>query len=84
MIVNKQAPYYHDLLTITLYKDMAAKITDLDTRLIDHAHVIRGADISSLGGYHDALFFLKSLDLDLKYNYSLGTVCGYGRDEYER
>ena len=36
--------------------------------------------ITNAGGSHDVLFFLKSLDLDLKLGFKLGTVCGYGRD----
>lgn len=33
---------------------------------------------AQFGGVHDLLFLLKSFDLDLRMNYPLGTVFGYG------
>ncbi len=76
--------FLHDILVLCLYNDLKAKIPDLDSRLIDHTHVIHGQRITWQGGQHDILFFLKSLDLDLRCGFKLGTVCGYGRDDFKQ
>ena len=81
-VIDQIPKFYHDILLLCLYKDLKAKIPDLDDRILDHTHVYLGNQITALGGNHDVLFFLKSLDLDLRCGYKLGTVCGYGRDEY--
>ena len=74
--------YIHDILLISLYKSLKEKIPDLDDRMLNHTHQLSQEQISRAGGPHDLLFFLKSLDLDLRCDYKLGTVCGYGRNEY--
>lgn len=74
--------FYHDILLLCLYNDLKGKIADLDNRILSHTHIINGEKITKLGGEHDILFFLKSLDLDFRCGYKLGTVCGYGRDEF--
>lgn len=74
--------FYHDILLVSLYKKLKEVISDLDERIVMHTHVILGEQITSLGGDHDVLFLLKSFDLDLQCGYKLGTVCGYGRNEY--
>ena len=81
-LINDRWSFYHDILTLCLYKDLISKIPDLDGRILAHTHVLNGDRISRDGGAHDILFFLKSLDLDLRCNFKLGTVCGYGRDQY--
>ena len=81
-IVNERYMFYHDILTLCLYNDLKNKISDLDDRILDHTHIIHGTQISHQGGSHDILFFLKSLDLDLRLGCKLGTVCGYRRDRY--
>ena len=68
-----------DCLLLKLYTNLAAKIPDLEERIIGHSHRIKQEDFDN-HGWHGLLFFLKSLDLDLRLGLALGTVCGYGRD----
>ncbi len=77
--------YFHDILLLSLYNDLKIKnaVSDLDDRILAHTHILHGERITSQGGEHDVLFFLKSLDLDIQCGFKLGTVCGYGRDEYQ-
>lgn len=79
--LSRMTPFYRDIVLLCLYNDLAKKIPDLDNRILDHTHVIRGDEITIQGGSHDILFYLKSLDLDIRCGFPLGTVCGYGRDE---
>jgi len=79
-VISQLYPFYRDTLILCLYRDLEQKISDLYERIIDHTHEIFGTEITNAGGSHDVLFFLKSLDLDLKLGFKLGTVCGYGRD----
>ena len=73
---------YRTILTLCLYKKLSTKILDLDIRLASHGHPSVEHVTSLEGGTHSILFFLKSLDLDLHCEYKLGTVCGYGRNEF--
>lgn len=82
-VIDQTPKFYHDILLLCLYNDLRTKIKDLDSRILEHTHVYFGDQITTLGGDHDVLFFLKSLDLDLRCGYKLGTVCGYGRDEFQ-
>ena len=68
-----------ECLLLRLYNELKTKISDLEGRIINHAHAIRQEDFSG-NGSHGLLFFLKSLDLDLRLNLPLGSVCSYGRD----
>jgi len=68
---------------LELYKKLSSQIEDLDSRILAHANIHSGTDIAQRGGSHDILFLLKSFDLDLQCGYKLGTVCGYGRDDFE-
>ena len=68
-----------ECLLLRLYNELKIKIPDLDGRIINHAHTIRQEDFYGHGS-HGLLFFLKSLDLDLRLNLPLGSVCSYGRD----
>ena len=81
-ILNQFYPFYRDTVMLCLYKELEQKIPNLYQRLIDHAHEYRALEVTEIGGSHDILFFLKSLDLDLRLGYALGTVCGYGRDSF--
>lgn len=63
-----------------LYNKLNPEIPDLDDKIAGRANILSGMDIYIQGGKHDILFFLKSLDLDLRCGYKLGTVCGYDRD----
>jgi hypothetical protein len=71
-----------DTLTFCLYNSLKPKIKDLDIRVLDHSHVIRQQNLINDGGSHGILFFLKSLDLDIRLGLKPGTICGYGRDEF--
>ena len=73
--------FYHDAVLLGLYINLKKDIPDLDNKIYGHTHLFRGEAITAQGGNHDILFLLKSFDLDLKFGYKLGTVCGYGRDE---
>lgn len=75
-------PFIRDALLLALYNDLKVKIPDLDNRILAHANIYSGINIANEGGNHDILFLLKSLDLDLRLGYKLGTVCGYGREEF--
>lgn len=82
-IINQMFPFYHDILFVSLYNKLLKEVPNLYDRIVEHAHTIKGMQITFLGGSHDVLFFLKSLDLDLRLGYKLGTVCGYGRENFD-
>ena len=75
--------YYRDILLLALYRNLKPKIKkkgfNLDDLIFKHANIPEAERIIQIGGEHDILFYLKSLDLDLKMGYELGTICGYGR-----
>lgn len=79
--MNEVNPTHKDILLLALYNKLKEKIHDIDKRILSHAHDLLQYDVTLTGGYHDVLFYLKSLDLDLRCGYKLGTVCGYGRDQ---
>ena len=79
-ILSQKIPMLHEYLTLALYKKLSPLINDLDKRLSEHGEMYGQYRVTSSGGYHGLLFYLKSLDLDIRCGYSLGTVCGYGRD----
>lgn len=70
--------YYHDAILYSLYHDLRSKIEDLDRRMEYQGHIVKQEELTQFGGVHDLLFLLKSFDLDLRMNYPLGTVFGYG------
>lgn len=76
-VLNEQPLFYHDTLLWALYNDLKEKIENLDEMVSGHAHILVEQSIYSQGGLHDILFLLKSLNLDLKMGYPLGTVFGY-------
>lgn len=82
--LNKQPLFYHDTLLWALYNDLKEKIEHLGEIVSGHAHILVGQSIYNQGGEHDILFLLKSLDLDLKMGYPLGTVFGYDMEEILR
>ena len=80
-------PFYRDVVFISLYWDLKAKIPDLDTMIRDYLTGWSKTELSDLGGENSVLFFLKSLDLDLRKGQELGTVFGYdlsGRHEHDQ
>lgn len=82
-ILNKKNPVLCELMLIKLYNKLKPKIKDLDSLIENHAELYGQHCIAKEGGYHGILFYLKSLDLDLRCGYDLGKVCGYGRDTGE-
>lgn len=67
-------------LLIALYRKLLPQVIDLEQRIAAHSELCSQMNVLNTGGKHDLLFFLKSLDLDIRCGYKLGTVCGYGRD----
>jgi len=82
LLENPFGRVLRDILFFNLYNSLKPKIKDIDKWIIEHAHILRQEDITAEGGYHGIMFFLKSLDLDLRLDMKPGTVCGYGRDIY--
>ena len=82
-VLQKVPHYYREILLLALYKTVKPQIAergfDLDQLIFGHSNVAEAQRVASIGGEHGILFYLKSLDLDLKMEYELGTVCGYGR-----
>jgi len=75
-----QFSVFLECLLLRLYNMLKTKIPDLEDRIVNHAHTIRQEDFYDHGS-HGLLFFLKSLDLDLRLNLPLGSVCSYGREK---
>jgi len=73
--------FFRDAVLLALYNKLSTDIQNLDKLIIKHTHILSGYDITEAGGEHDILFLLKSLDLDIRLGYKLGTVCGYGRSD---
>jgi len=74
-----QFSVFLECLLLRLYNELKTKISDLEGRIINHAHTIRQEDFYDHGS-HGLLFLLKSFDLDLRLSLPLGSVCSYGRD----
>ena len=72
---------YKEILLLCLYNDLRDKIPDLQSRVLMHSHQLTNEHVLMAGGLHGALFLLKTLDLDIKCGFELGTICGYGRDK---
>lgn len=80
-VINDLPLYFHDTLYWALYKKLKNQIPKLDEIINEHAHIWNGSKIYELGGLHDTLFLLKSLDLDIRNGFKLGTVFAYGRED---
>lgn len=76
-IINLHNPILKDIVLLELYKNLKLKIPRLDDWIFNHANIPHNFDLASKYGEHDLLFFLKSLDLDLKCGFDLFTVFGY-------
>lgn len=74
-------PFIRELLVLELYNKLLPTVKDLRERIFKHCELYSYAETFKGNGDHGVLFFLKSLDLDIRCGYPLGTVCGYGRDE---
>lgn len=80
-VIDELPLYIHDMVLWALYQDLKQKIPQLDKLINSQAHMLIGSTLYHKGGLHDILFLLKSLDLDIRQNYPLGTVFSYGRTE---
>lgn len=74
-------PFIRELLVLELYNKLLPKIDDLRERIFRHCELYSYTETFKGCGEHGVLFFLKSLDLDIRCGYPLGTTCGYGRDK---
>lgn len=81
IIDSMKRPFIREIIFLHLYNRLKSEIPGLDDKITGHANILSGMDIYMKGGNHDILFYLKSLDLDLRCGYKLGTVCGYDRDK---
>lgn len=77
-ILEEYLPYACDIVFWALYQDLKTKIKNLDEIISRHLSLLNIRDINREGGKHDLLFFVKSLDLDLRLGKELGTVFDYG------
>lgn len=80
-ILQNQKPILKEIVLLELYKDLKPKLLniniDLDTWIFNHANIPHNIDLANAGGEHDLLFFLKSIDLDIRCGFELLTVFGY-------
>lgn len=74
-------PFIRELLILELYNKLLPQISDLKERIFNHCELYSYTETFKGNGEHGVLFFLKSLDLDIRCGYPLGTVCGYDRDK---
>lgn len=74
-------PFIRELLVLELYNKLLPTIKDLRERIFKHCELYSYTVTFKENGSHGVLFFLKSLDLDIRCGYPLGTICGYGRDK---
>ena len=73
-ILERVPSFYHDKVYLCLYQELKEKISNLD-ELLNRATNLLAEQLMELeAGSHDILFFLKSLDLDLRMGYELGTI----------
>ena len=80
-LINDLPLYFHDMVFWALYKDLKFRIPKLDQVISEHAHILNESNLYLSGGLHDILFLLKTFDLDIRMDYPLGTVFGYGRSD---
>ena len=75
-------PFIKEFIFIELYKYLQQQDIDIDGRILAHSNMLSGIDISSRGK-HGVFFLLKTIELDIKCNLPLGTICGYDRELYK-
>jgi len=75
--INVMPNNFREILTFCLYKKLKKEFTkSFENLLIDHATAIAACYSPDLW-HHGTLFYLKSLDLDIRLNLDIGTVYGY-------
>ena len=70
--------YFRDMLFWALFRQMRERIPRLEEIVTAFARVDEQRNLDDLGGLHDLLFLLKSLELDTRMGWPLGRVFGYG------
>lgn len=75
---------FRDAVIWQLYCKLRNRITDLDEIIGKYMQMDYICHIYHLGGAHDLLFFLKSLDIDLAKGWARYTAFGYDVDEFLR
>jgi len=73
MLKRSSLSFFSEYLIFALYKKLRRKIKDIDRRIWQQ---VSYCDFIQQAEWHGLLFFLKSLDLDLRLEYPLGTVYG--------
>lgn len=81
MLEEELPSLIRELLVLELYNKLVPQIPDLRKRIFEHCELYSYVETFKGSGQHGVLFFLKSLDLDIRCGFPLGTVCGYGRDK---
>ncbi len=81
LLEKEQKPFIRELLVLELYNKLSTSIPDLKEHIFKHCELYSYTKTFQESGEHGVLFFLKSLDLDIRCGFPLGTVCGYGRNE---
>lgn len=81
MLEEELPSLIRELLVLELYNKLIPQIPDLRKRIFKHCELYSYTETFKGSGQHGVLFFLKSLDLDVRCGFPLGTVCGYGRDK---
>lgn len=81
-VLDNLPTFYRDSLLWALYVSLRKKVKNLDALISSHAVLAGGQVIYSMGGTHDILFLLKSIDLDIRMGYPLGTVFAYDSEEF--
>ena len=74
--------FVKEVVFLELYKYLQQQNIEVDKRILAHTNMLSGIDITQRGGRHGVFFFLKTLELDIKCNLPLGTICGYDRENY--
>ena len=71
--------YLHDIAYWNIYNVLKEKIPhEIDELITEQANTLYQVEYINMGGTHDILFYLKSIDLDIKMKYPIGTVYSYG------
>ena len=73
--------FFHEAVIYCLYTDLLAKIPNLNSIIEDCTHLYNCMLMAEEGGLHDMLFLLKSFDIDLRFDWPLGTTYGYDMKE---
>ena len=69
-ILEEQKHLLKEIVLLELYKSLKPKLSqkhiDIDTWISNHANIPHNEDFANAYSIHDVLFFLKSIDLDIR------------------